>query len=162
MVRAADSHSASSGFPPASKRPAARSIPSSSLGWPPSGLPASPFHARLSNLSRKKFLDVLLEPASTLYARMRGLMFRKKPAALLFTFDWTDRHSIHSFFVAYPFDAIYLDEHGLVADVFHSVPPFSPLLTPRSGARYLLELPDGGAARLNARIGDPISICMRP
>lgn len=85
-------------------------------------------------------------------------MFRKKCASLLFTFDWPDKHSIHSFFVAFPFDAIYLDERGKVADIFCSVPPFSPLITPRSPVRCLLELPPGSAKKLSARIGDSLLI----
>ncbi|VVB57596.1 putative ACR [uncultured archaeon] len=124
-------------------------------------MPASPFQARITNLASGQSASFLLEPACSMLSRMRGLMFRQKPAALLFTFDWTDKHSIHSFFVAYPFDAIYLDESGAVADVFASVPPFTPLLAPRSPVRYLLELPQGGAARLRARIGDRISIHAR-
>ena len=132
-----------------------------SLGWPlPAALPPL-FRAQIRNLSNSSSLSLSLEPASTLSARMRGLMFRKEPAALLFTFDWTDRHSIHSFFVAFPFDAIYLDERGQVADVFERVPPFSPLLTPRAPARYLIELPPGDAARLHARIGDKLAIYRR-
>jgi uncharacterized membrane protein (UPF0127 family) len=90
---------------------------------------------------------------------MRGLMFRKRCAPLLFAFDWEDRHSIHSFFVAFPFDAIYLDGRGRVADVFESVPPFTPLLTPRSPGRYLLELPPGSARKLSVRIGDQLYLC---
>ena len=133
----------------------------STFSWPlPSSLPPL-FSARISNSSRSKHLDCALEPAQSLGARMRGLMFRRKCASLLFTFDWTDRHSIHSFFVAFPFDAIYLDERGRVADVFESVPPFSPLLTPRSPVRYLLELPPGSAKKLSARIGDNFSISKR-
>ncbi len=128
--------------------------PLPALGWPPVGMPSSPFPAQLSNPTRRKSISVMLEPASTLLSRMRGLMFRKNPAALLFTFDWTDRHSIHSFFVAYPFDAIYLDENGLITDVLPAVPPFSPPLAPRAPSRYLIELPEGDGARLDARVGD--------
>jgi len=134
---------------------------SSSLSWPPpKSLPPS-FSARIRNRARLKSLDTLLEPAISMGARMRGLMFRKKCASLLFTFDWTDKHSIHSFFVAFPFDAIYLDERGRVVDVFESVPPFTPLLTPRSPARYLLELPPKSASGLAVRIGDEIEISMK-
>ena len=132
-----------------------------SLGWPPGFLPSSQFRARLSNPARGKSIQIILEPAVTMSARMRGLMFRKKPASLLFTFDWTDRHSIHSFFVAFPFDAIYLDERGIIADVFNSVSPFTPLLIPRAPARYLLEMASGDAAKLGARIGDRLDIYRR-
>jgi len=127
------------------------------LPWPPPALPPF-FQATIVNSSQNKQMTCSLKPAQTLSSRMRGLMFRKKCASLLFTFDWTDKHSIHSFFVAFPFDAIYLDEQGKVVDIFCSVPPFSPLLTPRSPVRYLLELEAGSAKKLSARIGDIIVI----
>lgn len=92
---------------------------------------------------------------------MRGLMFRQKCAALLFSFDWSDRHAIHSFFVAFPFDALYLDEQGRVADAFESVPPFSAPFSPRAPARYLLELPPGSIRKLSLRPGRLLRIFMR-
>lgn len=139
---------------------APRSLHSSSspLPWPPPSNLPSLFPALIKNSSRDTSLSCLLEPAQTLGTRMRGLMFRKKCASLLFTFDWSDKHSIHSFFVAFPFDAIYLDDAGRVADIFEAVAPFTPLLTPRSPARYLLELPPGSIKRLSARIGDKMQI----
>ncbi|MCL6089300.1 MAG: DUF192 domain-containing protein [Candidatus Marsarchaeota archaeon] len=141
------------------KKKSKASGPSRVLGWPlPAGLPPL-FNARIRNGPRS--LSLSLEPAATMSARLRGLMFRKKPAALLFAFDWTDRHSIHSFFVAFPFDAIYLDERGAIVEVFGSVPPFTPLLIPRAPARYLLELASGDAAKLGARIGDRLDIYRR-
>ena len=130
--------------------------------WPPPS-PSTPIlSVRLANQTRMAHLDLNLEWATTPLSRMRGLMFRRTCAPLFFTFDWNDRHSIHSFFVSFPFDAIYLDERGVVTDCFACVRPFTPLLTPRLPSRYLLELDAGAGARLKIHIGDSIAILRRP
>lgn len=113
---------------------------------------------KISNPARKASITVPFERADTLGQRARGLMFRPAPLAILFTFDSVERHSIHSFFVPFEFDAVYLDERMRVNEVFARVRPFVPLLTPSIPARYLLELPPGDGARLKLQIGDQIKI----
>jgi uncharacterized membrane protein (UPF0127 family) len=103
-------------------------------------------------------LDLLLEQANTSLSRLRGLMFRQKPASILFTFDRPGLHGIHSFFVSFPFDAVYLDEAGRVVDVFERVPPFTPYLSPSKPVRYLIELPAGQAGRLRLKPNDSVSL----
>lgn len=114
--------------------------------------------ARISNPARKASILVSFERADTLPARARGLMFRQTPLAILFSFDSSDRHSIHSFFVPFEFDAVYLDEQMRVSEIFERVKPFTPLLTPSLPAKFLLELPVGHAAKLKASAGDRIQI----
>jgi len=110
----------------------------------------------IRNLRAKKSVKMRLEAASTPGARLRGLMFRKKCDPLLFTFDSEGNWPIHSFFVAFPFDAIYLSSKKKVTGVFHSVRPFLPHVAPSLPSKYLLELPAGTAKKLSARIGDSI------
>lgn len=132
------------------------------LSWPlPKGLPSS-FRARVRNESNGAFLDLLLERADTSLSRLRGLMFRKKPASILFTFDWPGLHGIHSFFVSFPFDAVYLNEEGKVVDVFMRVPPFTHYLQPSRPVSYLIELPPGMAARLHLKPNDFVSLYQCP
>ncbi len=114
--------------------------------------------AKISNISKKKSISLSLERASTPASRMRGLMFRKKCAPLLFDFSADGIWPIHSFFVAFPFDAIYLDSSMKVADVFEAVPPFQLFIQPKSPCRYLLELPQGSARKLGANKGDKFAI----
>jgi len=96
------------------------------------------------------------EIADTPSARARGLMFRKKPKRILFRFGKPGRYSIHSFFVAFPFDAIYLDCEMRVLEKYLSVQPFVPLLVPKKHACYLLELPEGEGKKL--KLGEKIII----
>lgn len=112
----------------------------------------------VSNLTRAASIRVPLERADTLLSRCRGLMFRPTPLAIFFTFPHSGRHSIHSFFVPLPFDAVFLDERMRVSDLFLSIPPFTPLVAPSAPCRYLLELPAGGARTLKARHGDKLRI----
>lgn len=76
-------------------------------------------------------------------ARLRGLMFRwDLPAdGLLFVFPAWRRHpsavGIHTFFVFFPFAAIWLDEEGRVIHAVEAKPfrAYAPL----QPARYLIE-----------------------
>ncbi len=137
------------------------SEPPAALGWPPpKNLPSS-FAARITNQSNGESLSLNLEMANTPLSRLRGLMFRKKPAAILFSFDWPDKHGIHSFFVSFPFDAVYLDGEGRVVDVFEKVPPFTAYLSPSKPVLYLVELPPGLAKRLRIKRGNRLSISTR-
>lgn len=83
------------------------------------------------------------ETASNPISRMRGLMFRTKPAFILFDFYGQGIYPIHSFFVRFDFDAIYLDSEFRVVETFRSVKPYTALVKPNKPARYLLETPEG-------------------
>ncbi len=112
---------------------------------------------KVSNITKKKSLSIPLELASTVQARLRGLMFRKACIPLLFVFPQEGIWPIHSFFVSFPFDAIYLGSEKKVASVFESVPPFTLSLPPSIPSKYLLELAPGSAKKLDAKIGDKFS-----
>lgn len=70
--------------------------------------------------------------------QIRGLMFRAKPASILFDFGADGAHPIHSLFVFFPFDAVYIGADRRVTEKFR-VRPFSLLCRNAIPARYLLE-----------------------
>jgi uncharacterized membrane protein (UPF0127 family) len=76
-------------------------------------------------------------------ARLRGLMFRRDLPAdgLLFVFPAWRRHprvvGIHTFFVFFPFAAIWLDEEGRIVHAVEAR-PFRAYAPPQP-ARYLIE-----------------------
>ncbi len=113
---------------------------------------------KISNPARKTAISVPFERADTLFTRARGLMFRSRPLAILFTFDYTGHHSIHSFFVPFEFDAVFLDENWKVVDSYERVRPFTHLITPVRPASYLLEMPAGHASKLKIRNGDVLKL----
>lgn len=83
----------------------------------------------------------------TMISRARGLMFALpwKSAVLVATKESIPKTSIHMFFVFYPLDIIWLDMHKQVIEVRRKVYPFTPNVTPRRGAKYIVEVPAGVA-----------------
>jgi uncharacterized membrane protein (UPF0127 family) len=71
-----------------------------------------------------------------------GLMFSKKEKAktLLFSFKTEQKITIHSFFVFYPFIAVWLGKKNNVVDI-KIVKPFEPCIFPRKPAFRLVEIP---------------------
>jgi uncharacterized protein len=114
---------------------------------------------KVFNKTKKSIIadDVLI--ANDFFSRLRGLMFRRKfPKTMLFFFPGTSpkTNAIHSLFVFFEFDAVYLDEGKNVVDIFEKIKPFKPYLEPKGKTKYLLELEAGAARKLNISIGDKI------
>ena len=74
--------------------------------------------------------------------RFIGLMFtsREKAKALLFEFGKPTNLSIHSYFVFFPFVAIWLDTDGKAIDL-KLVKPFSFPVCPKKSFKKLIEIP---------------------
>lgn len=83
------------------------------------------------NVKRKNFLGKII-----------GLMFsrREKANILLFSFRKEQNLKIHSFFVFYPFIALWLDKENRVID-FKIVKPFTPAISTKKYFYSLLEIP---------------------
>jgi uncharacterized protein len=60
--------------------------------------------------------------------------------------------SIHTFFMRFPIDAVWLDRDLLVVGVTHDVSPWRTAA--QRGARAVLELPAGEAAALGLEVGE--------
>jgi uncharacterized membrane protein (UPF0127 family) len=97
--------------------------------------------------------------ADNFLSRLRGLMFRLRfPRTMLFVFPETSpkRNAIHSFFVFFEFDAVYLDEGKKVVDIYEKVKPFTPYIEPKKPAKYLLELEAGAVKKMKIELADQI------
>ncbi|MFH1448284.1 MAG: DUF192 domain-containing protein [Candidatus Micrarchaeota archaeon] len=95
--------------------------------------------------------------ADSFFSRLRGLMFRLRfPRPLLFVFPNTSpkRNAIHSFFVFFPFDAVYLDGEKMVVDIYERVRPFTHYIEPKCPVKYLLELEGGSVKKLGIEVED--------
>jgi uncharacterized membrane protein (UPF0127 family) len=91
------------------------------------------------------------EVADTVIARARGLLGRKtlpSGAGLLIRPSF----SIHTLFMRFPIDAVFLDRSGSVVDVVRRLKPWRAAT--RLRARAVLELPAGEADRVTLRIGE--------
>lgn len=66
-------------------------------------------------------LPVSISKTSTMFERMRGLLFRKKLACNEGL--WIEPcNSIHTFFMNYPIDAVFMDRTGTVINICENLP----------------------------------------
>ena len=73
--------------------------------------------------------------------RFFGLMFRsKKTKALLFDFKKRNKLGLHSFFVFFPFIALWLDEENNVLEL-RKVKPWKLFVGPNNSFFKILEIP---------------------
>jgi uncharacterized protein len=88
-------------------------------------------------------------------SRMKGLLGRKelKPGEGLLL---RPAGSIHTFFMRFPIDAVFLDEGLCVLGVSDDIRPWRA--ASKRGARAVLELPAGESARRGLEAGDTLSI----
>ncbi len=92
--------------------------------------------------------------SDTVLTRLVGLMGRSGMAGG--EGMWIEPcNAIHTFFMKFPIDVVYMDRQGTIVDVCRAVAPWR-MHWPRRHARAVLELPSGGAAAL--RTGDRLCI----
>ena len=95
----------------------------------------------------------------TFFLRTLGLMFRCSLASeegilLVAHGESIAQTGIHSFFVFFPFDAIWINEEKKVVDM-KKVFPFRAFLSPKKPAKYVLEIAAGQSE--NLALGDLVS-----
>lgn len=73
-------------------------------------------------------------------SKLRGLMF-SKPKNLIFVLNRESKinSTIHTFFVFFPIDVIWLDKNKKIVDHRKNVKPFS-IAIPKKKAKYIIEL----------------------
>ncbi|MEW6529129.1 MAG: DUF192 domain-containing protein [Candidatus Micrarchaeota archaeon] len=96
---------------------------------------------------RKTVFDC--ETAKTFFEKTKGLMFSEKKN-VLFVFNEERIFGIHSFFVFFPFDAVYLNTKREVVEVIRNINPFTTYIKNNIPAKYLLEL----CEKSDLKIGD--------
>ncbi len=106
-------------------------------------------------------LGLEVREAESFLSKVRGLMFRKRSSfnyCLLFRFrgETKSLSAIHSFFVFFKFDAVFLNSDKEVVDIREKIRPFTPSVIPCKPSKFLLELPPGKASELGVKIGDKI------
>lgn len=110
---------------------------------------------RITNRTRGTLLGTRVVRASTFWRRLRGFIGRPEPkqgdGILL-----TPCNAIHTCWMTFSLDVLFLDERGKVLEVVRSIPPwrFSRRV---SDARYALEVPVGTIDTSNTHVGDDLS-----
>ena len=112
----------------------------------------SPPGARLLNRTRGAVLALRVEHAEGVLERMRGLLGRaslEEGEAL----SIAPCASIHTFFMRFPIDAVFLDRRGRVVRALSDLRPWRATRFHLRAARAV-ELPAGTLARTGTREGD--------
>lgn len=92
--------------------------------------------------SRRKKISFEAEKCN-LFQMFRGLMFRRRekaPALLLFDFKKPGKMKIHSWFVFFPFFAVWLDDKNRIIE-FQKVMPWKFSVRPKKNFAKLIEIP---------------------
>jgi uncharacterized membrane protein (UPF0127 family) len=91
--------------------------------------------------------------AASPFSRMKGLLGRSElgPGEGLLL---RPASAIHTFFMRFPIDAVFLDREWRVVGIFGDVHPWRAARS--RGAKAVLELPAGESSRRGLRIGDQL------
>lgn len=108
---------------------------------------------RMTTVCKNGILLAKVWDASNYFLRLRGLIGRElsEGGGLLLT----PCDQVHTCFMGYPIDIVYLDAAGAVLRIDAAVPP-GRLLSRAKGARGVLELPAFAAGALSA--GDILEV----
>jgi uncharacterized protein len=117
--------------------------------------PVQDTRLRVSNLTRGTVLATCLEVADSGPKRSKGLLGRKELVAGggLWIIPC---ESVHTFFMQFPIDLVYLDRKNKVRKVCGSVPPWR--LSACLSARSILELPSGTIRNTQTQPGDTLEL----
>ncbi len=95
------------------------------------------------------------EVADTVWLRVRGLLGRaslEPGAGMLFLGE----SSIHSAFMRFRFDAVFMDRDMRVVGLSREIPPWR--IRASRGARNILELGGGEISRTGVEVGDSLAV----
>jgi uncharacterized membrane protein (UPF0127 family) len=111
-------------------------------------------HLRVTNTTRGTQLAERCEQARSFIARGRGLMGRPSldPGAGLLIDPCS---SIHSFFMRFPIDVVFIGRDGRVVGLRAAMPPGRPYAGAWR-ARAVIELPAGVIAATGTQVGDTL------
>ena len=108
------------------------------------------------NVSKKTVIVSDLKEAAEFFQRLVGLMGRDRlenNEGL-----WMARcKAIHTFFMRFPIDVVFLDRDFIVKKTVKGLRPFRPVVSCRH-AQGVLELPEGTIDRAQIQIGDRVTI----
>ena len=99
---------------------------------------------KLINITKKRVIASNVKLCKTALSRLKGLMFSslKYNEALILVSEEESisLNSIHTFFVLFPLDVIWLDKNFKVIDFKLNIPQFIPFIKPKKPAKYVVEL----------------------
>jgi len=110
---------------------------------------------RITNRTRQTLLGTGVLRAASFWKRLRGFIGRPEPkfgeGILL-----APCNAVHTCWVAFPLDLIFLDEKGNVLRTVEAIPPWR-FTKPVPKARYVLEVPVGTIESSGTCVGDRLT-----
>jgi hypothetical protein len=115
---------------------------------------------RVANSVRACGVANRCELANTFWTRFLGLMGRAplEPGQGLLIYP---ESSIHMFFMRFPIDVLFVDQHDRVLALHESLQPYRSFAS-KWGARYVLELPAGTIQQTGTQVGDVLTLDPSP
>ncbi|RPF53958.1 DUF192 domain-containing protein [Aquisalibacillus elongatus] len=110
----------------------------------------------LRNLSTDVEIAHSIKSAYTFSKRLRGLMFTKELASG-YGLHILPCQSVHTHFMRYPIDVVYVNQDLVVVDIDENLPP-GKFGKRRRSARSVLELPTGTVAHSQLQIGHQLEL----
>jgi len=111
---------------------------------------------QLVNKTKNQLVVAHLAEANTLWSRLRGLLGRTSlpdDEGMLFDLN----NSIHTFFMKFAIDVVFVDKNWRVVKTFAAVKP-GRMIWPILTARATLEFSEGTIARAKIEIGDQLNV----
>ncbi len=110
----------------------------------------------ITNVTRQVQLATRAWVADNFWTRGRGLIARAplQPGEALVI---QPCKGVHTWFMSYPIDVIYVDSTDRVVDIDEAMRPWR-LGRPRPRARYVIELPAGTVQRTGTQVGDQLAL----
>ena len=111
----------------------------------------------VKNVTRNTIIALRSKTADSMLSRSVGLMFSKPTqSAMILKFSSEAIISLHTFFVFFPIDVLFVDGRLRVVEMLGSMEPFSTY-SPKKKAKYVIELPAGTIRKSKTRLGDEVA-----
>ena len=110
----------------------------------------------LKNISKNKIIAKNYVKCYDWASKFFGLMFKKNITPLIFIFNKERIVSLHSFFVKFPIDIVFLNELFEVVELKKNMRPYQ-FYTPKNKALFILELPEHSIVNGDIALNDIVS-----
>ncbi|MBS4197904.1 DUF192 domain-containing protein [Lederbergia citri] len=108
----------------------------------------------LVNVTLNQVISKNITQANSFFSRLKGLMFSKKEKKSI----WIKPcRSIHTFFMNYSIDVLYLDKENRIAAIDQDLKP-GKLGTYYPGVESVVELPSGTVEKTRVSVGHEVKI----
>lgn len=111
----------------------------------------------IKNLTKKTLICPSEKVCRSISSKAKGLMFSRKivDCSLIFVFDRSQKADLHMMFVFFPIDVLFLNSEKEVLELKERFLPFT-YYSPKSMAKYIIELPEGSIRQSRTKIKDKI------